>query len=52
MNRIKEVTAKKNAASLDKAAAARFVRNALWVADDTKAGTARTQQQAKQRKLK
>ncbi|KAF4090075.1 hypothetical protein AMELA_G00047790 [Ameiurus melas] len=37
MNRIKEITDKKQAASLDKDAASRFVRNALWVGKDTKA---------------
>ncbi|XP_017317347.1 nuclear nucleic acid-binding protein C1D isoform X2 [Ictalurus punctatus] len=36
MNRIKEITDKKQAACLDKDAASRFVRNALWVGKDTK----------------
>lgn len=34
MNRVKEITDKKKAARLDKGAAARFVRNALYEADD------------------
>ncbi|TTU93296.1 Nuclear nucleic acid-binding protein C1D [Bagarius yarrelli] len=37
MNRIKEITEKKKAARLDKNAASRFVRNALWFEEDTKA---------------
>nr|ADO28157.1 nuclear nucleic acid-binding protein c1d [Ictalurus furcatus] len=37
MNRIKEITDKKQATCLDKDAASRFVRNALWVGKDTKA---------------
>lgn len=35
MNRIKEITDKKKAACLDKEAASRFVKNALWVREDT-----------------
>lgn len=34
MNRVKEITDKKKAARLDKGAAARFVRNALYEPDD------------------
>uniref|UniRef100_A0A3P8RNZ1 Nuclear nucleic acid-binding protein C1D n=1 Tax=Amphiprion percula TaxID=161767 RepID=A0A3P8RNZ1_AMPPE len=34
MNRVKEITDKKKAARLDKGAAARFVRNALYDAED------------------
>lgn len=34
MNRVKEITDKKKAARLDKGAAARFVRNALYEADE------------------
>ncbi|KAI5606936.1 nuclear nucleic acid-binding protein C1D, partial [Silurus asotus] len=37
MNRIKEITDKKKASRLDKGAASRFVRNALWVGEDGKA---------------
>ncbi|KAM9477280.1 nuclear nucleic acid-binding protein C1D [Clarias gariepinus] len=36
MSRIKEITDKKKAACLDKDAASRFVRNALWDADNAK----------------
>ncbi|MGH0170062.1 UNVERIFIED_CONTAM: hypothetical protein FKN15_058193 [Acipenser sinensis] len=32
MNKVKEITDRKKAARLDKGAAARFVRNALWEA--------------------
>lgn len=35
MNRIKEITDKKKAAGLDKEAASRFIKNALWVREDT-----------------
>lgn len=34
MNRVKEITDKKKAARLDKGAASRFVRNALYDAED------------------
>lgn len=34
MNKVKEITDKKKAARLDKGAAARFVRNALYDADE------------------
>lgn len=34
MNKVKEITDKKNAARLDKGAAGRFVRNALYHPDD------------------
>uniref|UniRef100_A0A672H062 Nuclear nucleic acid-binding protein C1D n=1 Tax=Salarias fasciatus TaxID=181472 RepID=A0A672H062_SALFA len=34
MNRVKEITDKKKAARLDKGAASRFVRNALYEPDD------------------
>lgn len=34
MNRVKEITDKKKAARLDKGAAARFVRNALYDSDE------------------
>ncbi|MCJ8730825.1 hypothetical protein PDJAM_G00188810 [Pangasius djambal] len=37
MNRVKEITDKKKAARLAKDTASRFVRNALWVGEDTKA---------------
>ncbi|XP_058242352.1 nuclear nucleic acid-binding protein C1D [Hemibagrus wyckioides] len=50
MNRIKEITDKKKASRLDKHAASRFVRNALWVGEDTKDKDV-VAQQAKQRKL-
>ncbi len=36
MNKVKEITDKKKAARLDKDAASRFVRNALWDAEDKK----------------
>uniref|UniRef100_A0A3Q4AX92 Nuclear nucleic acid-binding protein C1D n=1 Tax=Mola mola TaxID=94237 RepID=A0A3Q4AX92_MOLML len=36
MNKVKEITDKKKAARLDKGAAARFVRNALFEPDDKK----------------
>ncbi|ROI15175.1 Nuclear nucleic acid-binding protein C1D [Anabarilius grahami] len=36
MNKIKEITDKRKAARLDKDAASRFVRNALWDAEDKK----------------
>ncbi|KAL1263413.1 hypothetical protein QQF64_006152 [Cirrhinus molitorella] len=36
MNKIKEITDKRKAARLDKNAASRFVRNALWDAEDNK----------------
>ncbi|KAI4874095.1 hypothetical protein NFI96_016339, partial [Prochilodus magdalenae] len=36
MNRVKEITDKKKAARLDKGAASRFVRNALFEAEDSK----------------
>lgn len=36
MNKVKEITDKKKAARLDKAAAGRFVRNALWQAEEGK----------------
>ncbi|XP_062851097.1 nuclear nucleic acid-binding protein C1D [Trichomycterus rosablanca] len=54
MNRIKEITDKKKAARLDKDAASRFVRNALWDEDKAKAkakGDAERPSKAKQRKL-
>lgn len=35
MNRVKEITDKKKAARLDKGAAARFVRNALYDTEET-----------------
>lgn len=50
MNRIKEITDKKKASRLDKHAASRFVRNALWVGEDTIDKDV-VAQQAKQRKL-
>lgn len=37
MNRIKEITDKKKAARLDKDAASRFLRNALWDEEKAKA---------------
>lgn len=52
MNRVKEITDKKKAARLDKDAASRFVRNALWDAEEAKAkADAEKPQKAKQRKL-
>ncbi|XP_059421543.1 nuclear nucleic acid-binding protein C1D [Carassius carassius] len=36
MNKVKEITDKRKAARLDKDAASRFVRNALWDAEDKK----------------
>ncbi|XP_051946319.1 nuclear nucleic acid-binding protein C1D isoform X2 [Xyrauchen texanus] len=36
MNKVKEITDKRKAAHLDKDAASRFVRNALWDAKDNK----------------
>ncbi|XP_012675323.2 nuclear nucleic acid-binding protein C1D [Clupea harengus] len=36
MNKVKEITDKKKAARLDKGAAGRFVRNALWQPDEHK----------------
>ncbi|KAG9275074.1 nuclear nucleic acid-binding protein C1D [Astyanax mexicanus] len=52
MNRVKEITDKKKAARLDKDAASRFVRNALWDAEESKAkGDAENPHKAKQRKL-
>ncbi|TRY98820.1 hypothetical protein DNTS_035638 [Danionella cerebrum] len=36
MNKVKEITDKKKAAHLDKDAASRFVRNALWEPEDKK----------------
>ncbi|XP_051773669.1 nuclear nucleic acid-binding protein C1D [Ctenopharyngodon idella] len=36
MNKIKEITDKRKASRLDKGAASRFVRNALWDAEDKK----------------
>lgn len=52
MNRIKEITDKKKAARLDKGAASRFVRNALFDGEEAKA-KANTEHptKAKQRKL-
>lgn len=35
MNRVKEITDRKKAARLDKGAASRFVRNALWDSEET-----------------
>ncbi|XP_052006441.1 nuclear nucleic acid-binding protein C1D-like [Xyrauchen texanus] len=36
MNKVKEITDKRKAARLDKGAASRFVRNALWDAEEKK----------------
>ncbi|XP_048061452.1 nuclear nucleic acid-binding protein C1D [Chanodichthys erythropterus] len=36
MNKVKEITDRRKAARLDKGAASRFVRNALWDAEDKK----------------
>ncbi|NP_001007060.1 nuclear nucleic acid-binding protein C1D [Danio rerio] len=36
MNKVKEITDRRKAAHIDKEAASRFVRNALWDADDKK----------------
>ncbi|KAL6487513.1 hypothetical protein MHYP_G00041390 [Metynnis hypsauchen] len=59
MNRLKEITDKKKAARLDKGAASRFVRNALWDAEDSKGkgkgkdkDSTEGPHKAKQRKLK
>ncbi|KAL7877459.1 hypothetical protein SRHO_G00041020 [Serrasalmus rhombeus] len=52
MNRLKEITDKKKAARLDKGAASRFVRNALWDAEDSKGkDSTGGPHKAKQRKL-
>lgn len=40
MNKVKEITDKKKAARLDKDAAGRFVRNALWQPEEGKDATA------------
>ncbi|XP_030627602.1 nuclear nucleic acid-binding protein C1D [Chanos chanos] len=52
MNRVKEITEKKKAARLDKEAASRFLRSALWEADEgkSKASTEHSHQ-TKHRKL-
>ncbi|XP_062375926.1 nuclear nucleic acid-binding protein C1D [Sardina pilchardus] len=39
MNKVKEITDRKKAARLDKGAAGRFVRNALWQAEEGKDAT-------------
>ncbi|KAG5266560.1 hypothetical protein AALO_G00233510 [Alosa alosa] len=39
MNKVKDITDKKKAARLDKGAAGRFVRNALWQAEEGKDAT-------------
>ncbi|XP_066535409.1 nuclear nucleic acid-binding protein C1D [Hoplias malabaricus] len=51
MNRVKEITDKKKAARLDKGAASRFVRNALWDAEDKDKESTGHPHKAKQRKL-
>ncbi|KAG9344297.1 hypothetical protein JZ751_010966 [Albula glossodonta] len=51
MNKVKEITDRKKAARLDKGAASRFVRNALWEAEREKSKAAPdSPQQSKRRK--
>ncbi|XP_006260751.1 PREDICTED: nuclear nucleic acid-binding protein C1D [Gavialis gangeticus] len=51
MNRVKELTDKKKASKLDKGAAARFVRNALWESASEKEPTSKISNKAKKRKM-
>lgn len=49
MNKVKEITDKKKAAKLDKGAASRFVKNALWEPNAEKAHSSRTPAKGKKR---
>ncbi|CAM4541366.1 unnamed protein product [Caretta caretta] len=51
MNRVKEITDKKMASKLDKGAAARFVRNALWEPTPENNPKVKTSAKAKKRKM-
>ncbi|NWW90056.1 C1D protein, partial [Rhynochetos jubatus] len=50
MNKIKEIADKKKASKLDKGAASRFVRNALWEPNAENEPTAKTPNKGKKRK--
>lgn len=50
MNKVREIADRKTAARLDKAAAARFMRSALWEPGQEKAGTTPGGSQAKESK--
>ncbi|NXA51480.1 C1D protein, partial [Nothocercus julius] len=50
MNKVKEIEDKKKASKLDKGAASRFVRNALWEPNPENEPTSKTPAKAKKRK--
>ncbi|NXS57125.1 C1D protein, partial [Brachypteracias leptosomus] len=50
MNKVKEITDKKKASKLNKGAASRFVRNALWEPDAENEHTSKTPAKGKKRK--
>ncbi|KAM6280465.1 nuclear nucleic acid-binding protein C1D [Porphyrio hochstetteri] len=51
MNKVKEIADKKKAAKLDKGAASRFVRNALWEPNDENEHASKTPAKGKKRKM-
>ncbi|XP_069706220.1 nuclear nucleic acid-binding protein C1D isoform X2 [Phaenicophaeus curvirostris] len=51
MNKVKEIADKKKASKLDKGAASRFVRNALWEPKDESEHTSKTPARGKKRKM-
>ncbi|XP_040409114.1 nuclear nucleic acid-binding protein C1D [Cygnus olor] len=51
MNKVKEIADKKKASKLDKGAASRFVRNALWEPSPENERTSKTPAKAKKRKM-
>ncbi|XP_064366221.1 nuclear nucleic acid-binding protein C1D isoform X1 [Dromaius novaehollandiae] len=51
MNKVKEIADKKKASKLDKGAASRFVRNALWEPNPENEPTSKTPAKAKKRKM-
>uniref|UniRef100_A0A8C3BZI7 Nuclear nucleic acid-binding protein C1D n=1 Tax=Cairina moschata TaxID=8855 RepID=A0A8C3BZI7_CAIMO len=51
MNKVKEIADKKKASKLDKGAASRFVRNALWEPSPENERTSKTTAKGKKRKM-
>ncbi|XP_074435387.1 nuclear nucleic acid-binding protein C1D [Larus michahellis] len=51
MNKVKEIADKKKASKLDKGAASRFVRNALWEPNAENENTSKTPAKGKKRKM-
>ncbi|KAM9196237.1 nuclear nucleic acid-binding protein C1D isoform 2-T4 [Mergus octosetaceus] len=51
MNKVKEIADKKKASKLDKGAASRFVRNALWEPSPENERTSKTPAKGKKRKM-